>query len=91
MKVKFYNIQYQFENDAKYQKEYIHDNAYDDGFVWIVSPEKVYQDQIEYLNTIREVVIDYDNNQFDVDSLLDDLQNETGEYILDFQYEILAD
>ena len=58
---------------------------------------KIYNDEIDYLNTIREIVIDYDDDSFDphdidfTSDLISDLTNETGEYILDFDYEILVD
>ena len=94
MKVKFFNIDYEFESSPKYQRQYIIENSV---CAWGSDYAKIYNDEIEYLNTIREIIIDYDDDSFDpldidfTSNLISDLTNETGEYILDFDYEILAD
>jgi hypothetical protein len=88
MKVRFYNIEYQFEDDLGYQREYIIDQLESEDMTY----QQIYDKEIEYLGTIREVVIDYDDDLGSIDDdLHQDLQNETGEYILNFECEILAD
>jgi hypothetical protein len=87
MKVRFYNIENQYENDLGYQREYILDQLEED-----MTYQQIYDKEIEYLGTIREVVIDYDDDLGSIDDdLHQDLQNETGEYILNFECEILVD
>ena len=94
MKVKFFNIDYEFESSPNYQEQYIIENSV---CAWGTDHAKIHNDEIEYLNTIREIIIDYDDDSFDpldidfTSNLISDLTNETGEYILDFDYEILAD
>ena len=81
--IRFYDIQFLFENDAKYQRQYIIEHS--------ESPQdhqSTYDKEIEYLDSIREVVIEVPND-YDMDLLMDYLIDETGEYIEDFKYEVL--
>lgn len=77
MKVKFFNIDYLFETDLKYQRESLADN------------DETLEDRIKYLDTIREVIIDFDGEP-DEDELVACLEDETGEYFSNFDTEILA-
>lgn len=100
MKIRVFNIDYLFENDSKYQREYLTDFIEsEEGMTY----DEAYQKEIDYLNSIREVVIDCGDwlggTQFFnrlsktelEDLILQHIIDETGEYILDFDYETLAD
>ena len=81
--IRFYDIDYLFENDVKYQKQYIieHSESSQDH-------QSTYDKQIEYLDTIREVDFEVPND-YTEELLLDWLVEETGEYIQDFKYVVL--
>ncbi len=93
MKIRVFNINYLFENDSKYQREYIIDQLESEDMTY----QQAYDKEIQYLDTIREVIVDCDEDINDYfphqvqESLFSVLQNETGEYIQKFEYEILAD
>ena len=88
-KIKFFNIDYLFESDERYAKEYI------DGLDYTKVGDRdfydtSYADEIAYLDTIREIVIEFYDNDLDKNDLHESLENQTGEYICDFEYEIIS-
>lgn len=93
MKIKVFNIDYLFELDEKYRKDFVNDNL-DSG----LSPREIVSNQLHYLNTIREVVVELEDqdilwiNIYGADELLlDRVTDETGEYISKFSYKVLPD
>jgi hypothetical protein len=86
MKIRVFNIDYLFENDSKYQHEYLTDFIEsEEGMTY----DEAYQKEIDYLNTIREIVLEYDQ-VVDMNDIAESLTDYTGEYIQNFEYETLV-